>query len=55
MRRHDGGTGCGTHVHATWALGPHPGSPPDHYNESPCQELTDRPAIAGNGKRGPVP
>jgi hypothetical protein len=40
---------------ASQALWPYRGSPRDHYNESPRQELTDRPAIAGNGKRGPVP
>ena len=31
------------------------GLPPGPLDASPCQELTDRPAIAGNGKRGPVP
>jgi hypothetical protein len=35
------------------ALGRHFGAPPGTIR-SPCQELADRPAIAGNGKRGPV-
>jgi hypothetical protein len=30
------------------------GAPPG-TTTSPCQELADRPAIAGTGKRGPVP
>jgi len=34
----------------------HPGGigAPPGTTRSPCQELADRPAIAGNGKRGPV-
>ena len=34
----------------------HPGGigAPPGTTRSPCQELADRPAIVGNGKRGPV-
>jgi hypothetical protein len=54
MRRREAGRGaapagsCTQHGHSG-GIGAPPGT-----NRSPCQELTDRPAIAGNGKRGPV-
>jgi hypothetical protein len=55
MRRHEGGTGCGArglmctqHEHSGGA-----GVPPG-TTKSPCRELSDRPAIAGNGS-GPPP
>jgi hypothetical protein len=51
LRRRDG-VRC-PRVLRNKALGRHFGAPPGTIR-SPCQELADRPAIAGNGKRGPV-
>jgi hypothetical protein len=54
MRRREAGRGAAPAGFVATKHSGGIGAPPG-TNTSPCQELADRPAVAGNGKRGPMP